>query len=152
MDVSLRDSGKSRADLWAFASIVAVEFTTETNNMVCDGTFNNNPVKQCSYKIINGNKCRVDFPRRIKFQTGRKDCTETGAEPYITTKAESHPNVVGNGKDTIEFFQDSFGFDGRETVAIMGAHTIGRFNFKNSKFRYTWTGMSRVSFNNDYYS
>ena len=28
--------GKSRADLWAFATLVAVEYGIETNNMVCD--------------------------------------------------------------------------------------------------------------------
>ena len=47
LNVSLEDSGKSRADLLAFAAIVAVEFAIETNNMVCDGTFDNNPMVQC---------------------------------------------------------------------------------------------------------
>ena len=32
---SLRESGKSRADLWALAGIVAVEYGIETNNMKC---------------------------------------------------------------------------------------------------------------------
>ena len=35
MASSLRDSGKSRADLWALAGIVAVEFGIETNNRKC---------------------------------------------------------------------------------------------------------------------
>ena len=39
MNVSLKASGKSRADLWAFATIAAVEYSVETNNMVCDGTY-----------------------------------------------------------------------------------------------------------------
>ena len=30
-----RESGKSRADLWAFASIVAVEFGISTTNIAC---------------------------------------------------------------------------------------------------------------------
>ena len=29
-------AGKSRADLWAFATLASVEFGIETNNMVCD--------------------------------------------------------------------------------------------------------------------
>ena len=36
MSPSLMESGKSRADLWALAAIVAVEFGIETNNMKCD--------------------------------------------------------------------------------------------------------------------
>ena len=152
LQVSLRDSGKSRADLWAFAAIAAVEYTTETNNMVCDGTHNDNPILQCNYKILNDQKCHTDFPRPIKFRTGRRDCAEQiGDQPYITTKEESHARPVGNGRDTVEFFKKDFGFTGRETVAIMGAHTIGIFHSDISLFRYTWTGMSTMSFNNDYF-
>ena len=152
LSVSLRDSGKSRADLWAFAAIAAVEYTTETNNMVCDGLHNANPILQCNYKILNEQKCHVDFPRPIKFRTGRRDCTEDiGHLPYVTGKEESHARPVGNGRETVEFFKKDFGFTGRETVAIMGAHTIGQFHPSISLFRYTWTGMSTMSFNNDYY-
>ena len=75
--ISLRDSGKSRADLWAFAAIVATEYGIETNNMLCDGTFNNNPEIQCSDRI-GTNDCRINLSRSLKFQTGRKDCTSTG--------------------------------------------------------------------------
>ena len=35
LPTSLRESGKSRADLWALAGIVAVEFGIETNNRKC---------------------------------------------------------------------------------------------------------------------
>ena len=31
----IRDSGKSRADLWAFAALMAVEFGKETTNIAC---------------------------------------------------------------------------------------------------------------------
>ena len=152
LSISLRDSGKSRADLWAFSAIAAVEYTTETNNKVCTGNFDHNPGITCNYKILNGKPCHIDFPSQIKFQTGRKDCTEQILEqPYQTNKLESHPRVVGNGKDTTDFFEKDFGFTGRETVAIMGAHTIGHFNRAVSLFIYTWTGMSRNAFNNDYY-
>ena len=36
-----QDSGKSRADLWAFAALVAVEYSMESNNMVCNGAMAN---------------------------------------------------------------------------------------------------------------
>ena len=51
LNISLKASGKSRADLWALATIAAVEFTSETNNMLCDGTYNNNPEKQCNQEV-----------------------------------------------------------------------------------------------------
>ena len=38
LDISMEKSGKSRADLWAFASLVAVEYGIENNNLACDGT------------------------------------------------------------------------------------------------------------------
>ena len=35
----LRESGKSRADLWAYAAILAVEFGIDTTNIACtEGT------------------------------------------------------------------------------------------------------------------
>ena len=33
---SLRENGKSRADLWAFAGLVAVEFSAVAHNLLCD--------------------------------------------------------------------------------------------------------------------
>ena len=35
LQVSLKESGKSRADLWALAAIAAVEYGIDTTNMVC---------------------------------------------------------------------------------------------------------------------
>ena len=52
---------------------------------------------------------------------------------------------------TTDFFQNDFGFNGRESVAIMGAHTMGRFHYRVSLFRYVWTNMGEASFNNHYY-
>ena len=40
LSVSLRDSGKSRADLWAYATVLAVEYGVETNNIQCDAPSN----------------------------------------------------------------------------------------------------------------
>ena len=37
LPVSMKDSGKSRADLWAFASIVAVLHGITNNNNACNG-------------------------------------------------------------------------------------------------------------------
>ena len=96
------ESGKSRADLWAFAAIVAVEFGVETNNGVCDDSLDflnaggagpNVDTTTLSEGWLAGfiqcsedkgqADCKMNFPRSFKFQTGRKDCTEFGEKPYI---------------------------------------------------------------------
>ena len=91
LDVSLFDSGKSRADLWAFATIVAVEFGVETNNAVCDGSYkyyvmggsngNKNAFAQCNEDVGEA-KCKVNYPRQFKFETGRRDCSNFGDLTY----------------------------------------------------------------------
>ena len=40
LKTSLKNSGKSRADLWAFAANVALEKTFERSNFACDHDFN----------------------------------------------------------------------------------------------------------------
>ena len=52
-------------------------------------------------------------------------------EQYKTDKPEAHPNQNGNGDQTLDFFSQQFGFSGRETVAIMGAHTLGKVKLYN---------------------
>ena len=52
---------------------------------------------------------------------------------------------------TVDFFKKEFGFTGKETVAIMGAHTFGRFNAGDSLYPYVWTSYGESLFNNDYY-
>ena len=37
LDVSMKDSGKSCADLWAFAALVAVQYGINENNLACEG-------------------------------------------------------------------------------------------------------------------
>jgi len=151
LNVSLKASGKSRADLWALAAIAAVEFGIETNNMVCDDTYEKEKLgKQCNQQK-GTDQCHTVLPEPIKFETGRRDCTEFGDKPYKATKHETHPNAVGSGKMTADFFEKEFGFTGRESVAIMGAHTMGRLHVHVSLFRYLWTTRGQHSFNNVYY-
>ena len=39
LSVSMKDSGKSRADLWAFAALLAPQVGIDHNNNACDGKF-----------------------------------------------------------------------------------------------------------------
>ena len=50
LPISLRDSGKSRADLWAYATILAVEYGVQTNNIQCDDPANLDPGEQCHHQ------------------------------------------------------------------------------------------------------
>ena len=96
--------------------------------------------------------CLVSAPRAFNFATGRKDCLVTDtAYPYKTHKEESAPDAGANGPVTMEWFKSNFGFNGRETVAIMGAHTLGSLDPEVSSFEYTWKTRSQNLFNNGYY-
>merc|ERR1719450_1113186 len=126
---SLRDSGKSRADLWALAAIVAVEFGVETNNMKCEDL---DSVRGCHH-LQGEPDCLVTLDTSIPFRSGRADCVPTDSDrPYISDKTEVHPDIMGDGRETVQFFQDNFNFTGQEVVAIMGAHTFGRLSVHNS--------------------
>ena len=148
---SLFESGKSRADLWAFAAMVGVEFGIDTNNVACDN-WRDERVLTSSCVHDNGADCKVVPAHQFRFQSGRADCVNHDeTETYKTSATEIQPNPVANGRTTVEFFKDNFGFTGRETVAIFGAHTFGKLHVHTSLFPYTWTSRGTHLFNNDYY-
>jgi len=164
---SLFDSGKSRADLWALAAIVGVEYTIMINNNVCKDKNFENPFsgKEGPFypDLPNGGihcnsmqgktGCKVKLARRIQFKYGRKDCAPTPRldKAYATMKKESHPDPEANGLTTLKWFQKNFKFTYRETAAIMGAHTLGRMHKSHSLFHYTWVFRGGMQFNNQYY-
>ena len=149
---SLRDSGKSRADLWSYAAIVAVEHGIETNNLACHNTTYPNMLWDSCVHEPNTDECFVRPSRPIQFQWGRADCTNYDlAFPYKALSPEKHANPTGDGKSLVQYFKDDFSFTGRETVAIMGAHTFGFPKIQNSLIPYTWTSRAVNLFNNDYY-
>ena len=145
---SLFESGKSRADLWALAAVVAVEYGIETNDDKCRDPAS--VAGQCHH--LQGEPgCSVDLNFPFTFRSGRADCVTQAAKPYITTNEEVHPNPMGDGTDTVQFFQDEFNMNSQETVALMGAHSFGRFHVQTSLFRYVWKSRGETMFNNDYY-
>ena len=50
LNISLRESGKSRADLWALAAISGVEFGIENNNEVCRDRYFDRIHRQCHHE------------------------------------------------------------------------------------------------------
>jgi len=134
---SLRTAGKSRADLWAFASLVAIEEGIQRQNWACDGdrrSPHNGPIMCTQFEGEPG--CKVSPSRPFIFQTGRKDLEPSS---YRTNQKEAHPDEHFNGTMSVKFMEQYFGFTGRETVAIMGAHTMGVFHQQQTGHKYVWT-------------
>ena len=77
--MSLRELGKSRADLWALAGITAIEFSVNNNNLGCKSKTVMNAqllrAKQvtCGSSLLDENGCTISMPD-IPFKTGRADC------------------------------------------------------------------------------
>lgn len=62
------------------------------------------------------------------FEIGRTDCENPDLE-------EEFPNAH---QEPFSFMADQFGFSDRDTVVIMGAHTLGRAQVGNSGFQNFW--------------
>mmetsp|Transcript_40705 Transcript_40705/g.95624 ORF Transcript_40705/g.95624 Transcript_40705/m.95624 type:complete len:430 (+) Transcript_40705:130-1419(+) len=170
MDASLKETGKSRADLWAFAAMVASDYAMMENNLGCDGQ------SSCGHlynEIDVPFECKISTSRRLVFKTGRRDCPEEdkadeGADgrvktmvyelpeghryrPYETTKVEDNPNPSGNASMVTDYMQRVFAFSKKETVAIMGAHSLGEMHGVNGLWKYKWQWMQTNYLNNNYY-
>merc|ERR1712106_1039010 len=144
VNVSLKESGKSRADLWAFAATVALEIEIVRANFACDID-----LERQQTGILEGrDKCDIKLHRPIKFQSGRQDCIpEEGLEaPYMTNKAENHDNPWGHGDKVIANFNRDFGMSAEETIALMAAHGVqSRVHNKFLATKYAWVGTPYLS-------
>ena len=144
LDMSMQDKNMSRADLWAFASLVAVSHGVHNNNEGCrsDG---------CGTLRKNETDCEIEWPRIPNFKTGRSDCIadrDTG-KPWYASRPEFHPDPHGNGPMTVDFFKEHFELNAQEAIAlVLGAHSFANFHSDISQFRYEWTRKQRGIFNN----
>merc|ERR1719316_309227 len=148
---SLKSRGKSRADLWAFAALLAVEEGIARQNWACDGDRtgpHNGPVQCVQFEGEEGGK--IEPRRPFEFWTGRRDCVTSLEPSYRAMEEEYHPDEHFNGSMAVQFMEVQFGLSARETVALMGAHTMGRFHQKQSAHKYVWT-TDFQAFNNQYY-
>ena len=87
LEISLKQSGKSRADLWQLAGLVALEQALERANRACDLDFH---ARQQVTLLEGRDKCEFKLTKPLKFLTGRADCISDDPEgrEYITSKAE----------------------------------------------------------------
>jgi len=147
---SMKSKKYSRADLWAFAAMVAVQHGIHQNNYACT----KHPCRQNCMHIRNGNGegeefCMIDWdPKQIKedfkFRTGRTDCKPSKKmakwRPFFTDKEEVHPNLHSNGPTVLNFYKTNFGLNEREAIALnAGAHSLGKFGPTGSYHTYFWT-------------
>jgi len=111
----------SRADFWAYASIMAINL----------GVANINSGVASSGLV---------------FQYGRKDCTTA---PYGGTQNLPSANLDYTG--VMNYFAKEFGFNSSQVVALMGVHTLGSAHTNNSGFSGNWWLPTPNTFNNAYY-
>lgn len=123
------DAYMSRADFWALAGIASVEQGLEFNSKLDCGDF-----------------CMPD-ETGITFQWGRKDCDSSPS----TDETHDFPDPNMTQDENIAFFASEFGFDEQETTAIMGAHTLGGGEAKNTGYLGPWMNGEKFAFNNKYY-
>jgi hypothetical protein len=124
----------SRADIWALAALIGAD-------------------------MAQGGEDRVDFSMEW---IGRRNCEDQGEclDAHSTVRACSPdlgphrelPPPHMTTADLFHFFSQDFGFDERETVALMGAHTLGGLSADNSGFNGVngWVRDNTV-LDNDYY-
>ena len=128
----------SRADIWSISAVVGPHVTQR--------------------EIA---RFKADFD--ITTEYGRIDCenqhsvcrNEAGIVHGCSAKRGPHREIPGantNTHDLFAFFKENFDFGRTETVAIMGAHTIGVLQRKNSGVHGPdgWVVKSR-RFNHEYY-
>ena len=98
---SLQQLGKSRADLWQLAGLIALERSLERANRACDldyharqqvrlSTYNNN-IYVCQVTLLEGREaCEIKLTKPLKFYSGRADCIPdpTGQHGYQASKEE----------------------------------------------------------------
>ena len=101
-------SGVSRADIFALAATVGADVKQRSNSRVA---------------------MKLKWWGRVDCEnTGNPCLDENGTAVLCSAKKGPHhgfPNLHMHTHELYAFFSNNFGFNQRDTVTIMGAHTIG---------------------------
>ena len=140
---TLKNTGKSRADLWAFASWVALERSVERANHACE----HDHLNRQQIPLLEGrDKCDIKLHQVHKFRYGRKDCIPTDPElPYKAAQHELHPLMHGTGTETVQFMKDEFGMPAHEFIALMAVHAGADHSDIGILTRYNWFAPNYLS-------
>jgi hypothetical protein len=106
--------GFSRADIWALAALVATDVSQ--NNLVFSDAF-----------VPGRLNCETVGTCRLR-PTSR--CAREGPDT-----AADFPTTILTTHELIAFMNEHFGFNVDETVALMGAHTLGKALPENSGYQ-----------------
>eukprot|EP01084_Bolivina_argentea_P048948 90098_1 len=124
----------SRADFWGIAATFAVQkaFANAVAQNDASATPTASPtVTPFTLKNIPIYYGRTDCSTSDIDETARPTSQPT-ASPTVTPK--QFPSATAGWDDTFTWFNNNFGFNVKETVAIMGAHTLGFVNEEYSGF------------------
>ena len=144
LEVSLKDSGVSRADLWQFAATIALELEIERANFACKYDKTN----QQSAVLEGGEEaCLFKLHRPLPFKFGRIDCISDGGvqkdttTSYKTTKPERPFDHHGSSKAILDGMEEEFGLTKSESIALMATHSTAT-NKPNERenWKYGWIG------------
>ena len=108
-----RSLGFSRADIWALAVLVAAD-ASQTQMTFSDA-------------FVPGRKTCEMVGSCV--QTSTKDCATNGPDTF-----RDFPSAILTTHGLIDFMTERFGFNADETVALMGAHTLGKALPENSGY------------------
>lgn len=125
----------SRADFFNLAGIVAVDTTVDYNNISCDE---------------GGDPDCITMPKPpLRYLMGRKDC----ATSPDTEDNHEFPQGFHNHAEVMDTMKRIFNLNTRQTVAILGAHTLGEMTRAGSGFDGSWKAQSdhKYKFDNRYY-
>jgi peroxiredoxin len=81
----------------------------------------------------------------MPFQWGRVDCV-----PPTTKPTGLLPNPQTGWQPVFDVFVTRMGLTVRDTVALLGAHTLGRCKPQNSGYKFAWDG-TPTQFDNQFY-
>merc|ERR1719422_2914845 len=141
LNASLYQLGKSRADLWQLAALIALERSFERANRACDL---DKHARQQVTLLESREKCEVKLTAPLKFQTGRKDCISDDPDRgYVTYKDEEQPKLMSSGHELIDYGRNFFDMDSLHFAALMGIH--GAVHKAAIGLKYTWMGPGYIS-------
>ena len=140
------DTIMSRTDFWIAAATIAIQYAAELKygdemkilqdfEKQIDGDLDATPQPMAGIdggdndrRLLSDDELQLVDDGRDKLPSlplyfGRIDCTSSPYAKILNDK--EYPSVNDGWKQIYQWFETNFGFDVNETIAIMGAHTLG---------------------------